>query len=153
MKRFLFLSVVMLFVLTGNIFAQSNLETVLTKSKVQLNAGTGIYSGGFPIYAYMDFTVNPNWTVGPQINFVFYDNFNFIVSGRVDYHFNRMLNTPTTWDIYAGATMGLDFSRGISFSSGMHIGGRWYWDKTWGINVEIGSGTYFSSTIGISMKL
>ncbi len=153
MKRFLFLSVVMFIVLSGNIFAKNSLETALTKSKVQLNAGTGFYSGGFPIYAFADFTVNPNWTIGPQINFVFYNNFSFVVSGRADYHFNSLLNIPSVWDLYAGATMGIDFSHQLSFSSGIHVGGRWYWDKTWGLNVEIGGGTYFSSTVGISMKL
>ncbi len=143
----------MLFVLTGNVFAQNSRETTFTQSKIQLNTGSGFYSGGFPVYAFMEFNVNPNWTVGPQVNFVFYDNFSFIVSGRVDYHFNRLLDITDTWDFYAGATMGIDFSRRLTFSSGIHVGGRWYWNKTWGLNVEIGGGTYFSSTIGISMKL
>ncbi len=153
MRRFLFLSVVIFFFLNGNMFAQNSMESVLAKSKVQLNAGTGFYSGGFPVYAFVDFTLSPDWTVGPQINFVFYDNFSFVVSGRADYHFNKLLNIPRDWDLYAGATMGVNFSRRISFSSGIHVGGRWYWDKTWGLNVEIGGGTYFSSTVGISMKL
>ncbi len=153
MRRFFVLSAVMFFVLTGNLFAQNSLETALSKSKVQLNAGTGFYSGGFPIYAFADFKLSPDWSVGPQINFVFYDDFSFVVSGRADYHFNNLLNIPSAWDLYAGATMGIDFSHRLSFSSGIHVGGRWYWDKTWGLNVEIGGGTYFNSTVGISMKL
>ncbi len=153
MKKFLFLSVVMVFTIFGNLFAQNNQKAIFNESKMQLNAGSGFYSGGFPIYAFVDFNVHPDWTVGPQINFVFYDNFSFVVSGRVDYHFNHLLNIPSQWDLYAGATMGIDFSRWTSFSSGIHVGGRWYWDKTWGLNVEIGGGTYCSSTIGVSMKL
>ncbi len=74
-------------------------------------------------------------------------------SALVENHFNSLLNLDNEWDVYAGATMGIDFSRPTTFSAGIHGGGRWYWDKTWGLNVEIGGGTYFSSTVGISMKL
>ncbi len=153
MKKFLVTSVVLLFVITGNLFAQNGEKTTLNESKMELSAGSGFYSGGFPIYAFLDFNVHPNWTVGPQINFVFYDNFSFVLSGRADYHFNQLLNIPSPWDFYAGATMGIDFSTRTTFSSGIHVGGRWYWDKKWGLNVEIGGGTYFNSTVGISMKL
>ncbi len=138
----------------GSIYAQSVQINEIKKSVVQLNAGSGFYSGGFPLYAFADFNVHPDWTVGPQINFVFYDNFHFVLSGRVDYHFNRLLNIQdNTWDLYGGATMGIDFSNHTEFSSGLHVGGRWYWNKTWGLNAEIGGGTYFNATIGISMRL
>jgi opacity protein-like surface antigen len=153
MKRFLILSTVMLFVLTGNLFAQSTQETNRTNSKMQLSAGSGYYSGGVPIYAFMDFTVAPNLTVGPQIDFVFYYNFSFILSGRADYHFNSLLNLSDEWDVYAGATMGINFSRPTTFSAGVHGGGRWYWDKKWGVNLEVGGGTYFRTTVGISVRL
>ncbi len=152
MKRILFFFAALFFITSGNLFAQNN-EIHLDKSKMQLNAGTGFYSGGFPVYAFVDFKIHPDWTAGPQVNFVFYDYFSFILSGRVDYHFNKLLKIPDNWDFYAGATMGIDFSHHTAFSSGLHVGGRWYLNKTWGLNMEIGGGTYFSSTIGISMRL
>ena len=96
----------------------------------------------------------PNLTVGPQINFVFTPfYFHFVVSARGDYHFNTLLNIPNQWDLYAGATMGIDFSKPVGFSAGAHAGGRWYWNDKWGINAEIGGGTYFAFTAGISVKL
>ena len=153
MKKILFLSVVAAMVLSGRLYAQNGHEIVIEKSNVQLSGGSGFYSGGFPVYTFADFRIHPDWTVGPQVNFVFYNNFHFVLSGRADYHFNKLLNIPDEWDFYGGATMGIDFSSHTEFSSGLHVGGRWYWDKTWGLNVEVGGGTYFSSTIGISMRL
>ncbi len=139
---------------SGQLFAQNEQFNEIKKSVVQLNGGSGFYSGGFPLYAFADFNVHPDWTVGPQVNFVFYDHFHFVLSGRVDYHFNRLLDIPSdAWDFYGGATMGIDFSNHTEFSSGLHVGGRWYWNKTWGLNAEIGGGTYFSATLGVSMRL
>ncbi len=151
-KTFLF-TVVLLFATAMGAFAQSTNDIQIDKSKIQLHAGSGFYSGGFPVYAFADFNISPDWTVGPQVNFVFDNNFHFVLSGRADYHFNTLLNIPEQWDFYAGATMGIDFSNRTTFSSGIHVGGRWYWNKTWGLNLEIGGGTYFNAGIGVSMKL
>ena len=153
MKKILFLSVMAGLMLTGKVYSQNELAINMEKSLVQLSAGSGFYSGGFPVYAFADFRVHPDWTVGPEVNFVFYDNFHFVLSGRADYHFNKLLNISDEWDFYGGATMGVDFSNHTEFSSGLHVGGRWYWDKTWGLNAEVGGGTYFSSTIGVTMRL
>jgi outer membrane immunogenic protein len=153
MRRVIIFSTLLLCGLSGNLLAQRSLPAVLSENKTMLSVGSGIYSGGFPISGFLDFPVHPDWTAGPQINFVFFNDFHFIVSGRADYHFNRLLQLSQPWDFYAGATLGLDFARRTSFSSGIHVGGRWYWDRTWGINLEIGAGTYFNSAIGISVRL
>jgi len=153
MKKFLFLALTAFVLFSGPLFAQHSTEENIKSSLVQISAGSGIYSGGFPIYAFADFRVQPNWTVGPQVNFVFDNNFHFVLSGRADYHFNSLLNLYKNWDLYAGATMGIDFSKDTEFSSGIHVGGRWYWNKTWGLNVEIGGGTYFKSSIGVTLRL
>ncbi len=153
MRKIFVLTAIIFGMATGNIFAQNNTKSPLAIGENQINAGTGFYSGGFPIYASMDFRIHPDITVGPQINFVFMNDFHFVVSARGDYHFNRLLNIPNTWDLYSGLTVGIDFSRKTSFSSGIHVGGRWYWSKTWGLNLEIGGGTYFNTSIGISMRL
>ncbi len=147
------LFIVMIFVMAASGYAQNGNELSIEKSKIRLNAGSGFYSGGFPVYAFADFNIAPDWTIGPQVNFVFYNDFHFVLSGRADYHFNTLMNIPDTWDLYAGATMGIDFSSHTSFSSGLHVGARWYWDRTWGLNAEIGGGTYFNASIGVSMKL
>ncbi len=153
MKKFFLIIAVSALLFAGKAFSQNTVEENVKASLVQISAGSGIYSGGFPIYAFADFRVNPNWTIGPQVNFVFDNDFHFVMSGRADYHFNKMLNLYNNWDIYAGATMGIDFSRDTEFSSGIHVGGRWYWNKVWGLNMEIGGGTYFSSAIGVTMRL
>lgn len=153
MRKFFAFSAMMIFMATGSLFAQNNLKSSLAIGENQINAGTGFYSGGFPIYASMDFRIHPDITVGPQVDFVFMNNFHFVVSARGDYHFNKLLKLSNTWDVYAGITMGIDFSHHTTFSSGIHAGGRWYWDKTWGLNLEIGGGTYFETSIGLSMRL
>jgi len=123
MRKFFFLSIILILVWAESSYAQNRSKIVIEKSKIQLNAGTGFYSGGFPIYAFAGFHVHPDWTVGPQVHFVFYDNFSFILSGRVDYHFNRLLKIPDNLDFYAGATMGIDFSRRTSSECG-----NWWWN-------------------------
>ncbi len=138
----------------GKVQAQNGLNQEIKESVVRLSVGSGFYSGGFPVYAYADFLVHPNWTVGPQVDFVFNNYFHFVLSGRADYHFNKLLNISSDmWDVYAGATMGVDFSKHTTFSSGIHAGGRWYWNKTWGLNAEIGGGTYFAAKLGVSFRL
>ena len=144
----------MLFAFMGKMQAQNGLDHDIKESIVRLSIGSGFYSGGFPVYAYADFLVHPGWTVGPQVDFVFNNHFHFVLSGRADYHFTKLLNIPSdTWDVYAGATMGVDFSHHTTFSSGIHAGGRWYWNKTWGLNAEIGGGTYFAAKLGVSFRL
>lgn len=137
MKR---LFVLMLFVGICSLgFAQSPIGA----NGRQINFGVGLYGYGIPLYAGMDFGVHPDITVGPQIGIDL--GFDYLsIGGRGDYHFNTILDIPRDWDFYAGLNIG--FAVGIGNDSksdadlGLQVGGRYYWNSSWGINLEFGGG-------------
>lgn len=114
----------------------------------QLNFGVGLNENHIPLYIGMDFGVHPDITVGGQIGLDL--RFDYLsVSGRGDYHFNSLLNIPRDWDFYAGLNIG--FVAGIDddyhddgLDLGAQIGGRYYWNNGWGINLEFGGGSQIS---------
>lgn len=114
-----------------------------------------------PFYAGVDFGVQQNITVGPMIsyNWAYYDpalgvlNPSFDLSGKADYHFGQLLDLSSEWDLYGGVRVGLGFRSGVRLLSGIEIGGRWFWNKKWGLNIESVYGNYLSGNIGVTMKL
>lgn len=141
-------------------------QSPIGKGGKQLNFGVGLYSRSIPVYIGMDFGVHPDITVGPQIGFDL--NLDYIsFSGRGDYHFNSVLNIPRDWDFYAGLNIGFAASldrdhdhhphhshthvSGIDL--GLQIGGRYYWNSGWGINLEFGGGYNLSGgRFGLSKR-
>ncbi len=166
MKKFL---VTLTFALTTYFsFSQCPLEV----GKNQLNAGVGLSSWGIPIYVGFDHGVYQDITIGGEASFRnYHDNFfgkqyNHSVigiSGNGNYHFNRILAIPVTWDLYAGCNLGFyiwnstsdypgSHTSGIGF--GIQLGGRYYFSEKMGLNFEVGSGNGFSGgKFGISVKL
>jgi len=138
--------------ITGTVLAQSG-QAPLSKGDKQLNLGLGFSSHGFPVYAGMDFAFHNDWTAGPAVKIIFDDDFGFSALGRVDYHWNRLIGIPSDWDFYAGANMGFRIDKDFNFDFGLQVGGRWYWNDKWGLNLEFGGGTGFGSLIGVSMKM
>lgn len=132
----------------------------------QVNFGLGLYGHGIPIYAGLDFGVHPDITVGPQIGLDL--NFDYLsISGRGDYHFNTILDIPRDWDFYAGLNIGFaigfhdDHDHDIDHNHthvsgldlGLQIGGRYYWNSSWAINLEIGGGNNLNGgRIGLSKR-
>lgn len=110
----------------------------------QLNFGVGLDEYGVPLYIGMDFGVHPDITVGGQLGLNL--SLDYLgVSARGDYHFNSLLNIPRDWDFYAGLNIGfiadLDGEyEGNGLDLGLQVGGRYYWNNAWGINLEIGGG-------------
>jgi len=123
----------------------------------QLNLGVGLYDSRVPLYGGMDFGVHQDITVGPQFGLDL--RFDYItIAGRGDYHFNTLLNIPRDWDFYAGLTLG--FAAGVRSSAfngldlGLQLGGRYYWNSSWGVNLEFGGGVYHSGArVGVSKRL
>ena len=71
-----------------------------------------------------------------------------------DYHWNYLIGIPSNWDFYAGARVGVSFGGSATdLDLGIQVGGRWYWSEKWGMNLEIGGGTGFGTTFGLSYKL
>lgn len=151
MKKLLLLLTLAFFLTALN--AQNGGVAPLAKGEKQLNFGTGFTNWGLPVYASVDFAVHKDVTVTPGVNLKIGDNFSggFLVKG--DYHWNYLIGIPSNWDFYAGARVGIDFGSELDLDIGIQVGGRWYWSEKWGLNVEIGGGTGFGTTFGLSMKL
>lgn len=133
----------------------------------QLNFGVGLYSSGFPIYLGMDWGVHPDITLGGQLGVDL--AFDYLsIAGRGDYHFNTILDIPRDWDFYAGLSVGVaaditghhhdhphyhDHNHISGFELGLQVGGRYYWNRSWGINLELGGGLLLSGgRLGLSKR-
>lgn len=166
MKKQIFF--ILLIVATATTFAQNPIG----KGQKQFNAGLGFSSWGLPIYLGMDFGVHQDITLGGELSFRSYNEkyFNHSyshtiigISGNGNYHFNRILKIPSEWDFYAGLNVGFyiwssssDYHGGNASGLGLggQIGGRYYFSKKLGLNIEFGGGNAFSGgKIGISVKL
>lgn len=140
------------------VFAQA--QSPIGANGKQLNFGTGFNTIGFPIYVGVDFGVHPDITLGPEVGVNL--NFNYIsFAGKGDYHFNTILNIPRDWDFYAGLNLGFvshfhsrdhyNYTSGLSL--GLQVGGRYYWNRNWGVNLEIGGANVWSGgRIGLSKR-
>jgi len=162
------LSLVALLLLTIGI-AQAQYK--LAKGNAQLNAGVGFSGWGIPVYFGFDYGVHRDISIGAELSFRSYtnrwgyydkgnnlrnDNFThsiFGVSANGNYHFNTLLKIPKEWDFYAGLNLGVYFwsspsvyngNGGTQLGLGAQVGGRYYFTKNWGINLELGGGNVFS---------
>lgn len=166
MKKHVLTIVLAIFVTAA--FAQSPVQ----KGKAQFNAGVGLSSWGVPVYLGLDFGVHPDITVGGELSYRGYDErINDVkyghsvvgISGNGNYHFNRVLNIPSNWDLYAGLNVGFyiwdsanDYpgSHTSGLGLGAQLGGRYYFSDGIGVNLEFGGGNAFSGgKIGISILL
>jgi outer membrane immunogenic protein len=136
----------------------ANAQNPLQKGEKQLNAGLGFSNWGLPVYVGVDFGVHPDISVGGEFCFhTFSDRigntsyrhsvFGFAVNGN--YHFNRLLNIPSKWDFYAGLNIGFNFwsspdaypgTYGSGLGLGLQIGGRYFFNDRFGLNLELGGG-------------
>lgn len=122
-----------------------------------MNFGLG-FGSDLPAYFSMDFGVHKDITIGPEIALDLNDMDWLAIAARGDYHFNSLLEIPQNWDFYAGLNLGFAVGLTSNFTSGLHlgaqVGGRWYWNDRWGINLEFGGGiTFTGGSFGLSVKL
>ncbi len=150
MKRIAFL---LLFICVSS---HSHGQNSLEYGERQWNLGMGIQSVGVPLYFGIDFGILPDISIGGQVAQDL--EFNYLtMSGRGDYHFNRLLNIINQFDIYAGMNLGVDIGLEETFDSGLNIGfqigGRYFWNDTWAVNLEIGgSNSYSGGRAGVTRK-
>ena len=158
MKKIIFLFAIMMAASLVT-FAQSDLD----KGERRMNFGTGFSNYGVPLYFGMDFGVYPDITAG-FVASVRSDNNHFIMGASAvgNYHFNTLLELDSEWDVYAGLSLGFVFwnydnkliNQPSPLGLDLQIGGRYYWDETWAVNLELGGGSAFSGTrIGVTYKL
>ncbi len=141
-------------ILTGAAFSQEG-EAPLAKGEKQLNFGLGMAYSTLPVYVGIDFAVHDDVTVGGQLglDLAYFDWMSLMA--RADYHFNRIMGIPKDFDFYAGGGIGANVGMGGYGSTvglNLHVGGRWYWNEIWAINVEMGGGSTFGGLVGVSMK-
>jgi outer membrane immunogenic protein len=146
-------------------------QSSLHKGTKQFNAGVGFSGWGVPLYVGMDFGVSQDITLGFEASFrnyrqnytgTKYNSQIFGFSGNGNYHFNRILEIPSEWDFYAGLNLGYFFwsttnaypgdgSSGLGL--GAQIGGRYFVNDKFGLNLEFGGGNAFSGgKFGITLK-
>ena len=152
MKRITIVLAALMF--SGLIFAQG--AAPLSKGEKEMNFGLG-FGSGIPAYWGMEWAVHNDITVGgvAAINLSGFDYMTLLARG--DYHWNRIINIPPEWDFYAGVSLGGDIGFSSGYGSGLHfdahVGGRWFWSDKWGLNLEVGGGTGFGASIGVTMKM
>ncbi len=141
----------------------------------QINLGVGFSNYGMPIYGGMDFGVGSDITVGFELGYQqhtehYWKHRAFSAAAIGNYHFNRILNIPNNWDFYAGLSIGYiswshswdhdghhnewdgdDYNSGLGL--GLQVGGRYYFNNNWGINLEFNGGNRISGgRVGVSYK-
>lgn len=168
MKKFFIILLSAMLVISVGVNAQS----ALPKGQTQINLGVGFSNHGIPVYLGFDHAVHNNVTLGAELSYRGWEEdyrndhykHNVLgISGNVNYHFNTVLSIPSNWDLYAGLNVGYyawnspDGYRGDNTSGlglGAQVGGRYYWSKKAGINLEFGGGNAFSGgKIGLTFKL
>jgi len=149
---------VLLLILVAAMFTTAFSQAPLSKGQKQLNMGLGMSGYGLPAYIGMDFSIHPDVTLGGEVAFNL-QGFDYITPRFLaNYHFNTLIGIPPEFDFYAGGNLGfvIYFGDGENISGldlGLQVGGRWYWNNKWGLNLEFAGGTGWGTKFGVSMKM
>ena len=151
-------------------------QGTLEQNGVQINAGVGISSCGIPVIVGVDYGIARDFTIGAEASYrskkesVSTEEWRhsvFSIAANGNYHFNRLLKLPSAFDLYAGLSLGyyhwthkysgnVDVTYNGSYASGLgfaaQIGGRYFFNKNFGINLEGGGGNVSGGKIGITYK-
>jgi outer membrane immunogenic protein len=152
----------------GSSYAQSPLP----EGTSQLNVGFGLSDYGVPIYLGLDYSVQRDITIGGEVSYRSYseswsgNDYNRSIIGFLgngNYHFNTALQIPQNYDFYVGlnvgfyvwsAPAGYNGSHSSGLGLGAQIGGRYYFSRKVGFNLEVGGGNASAGgKVGISIKL
>ncbi|MCH8535681.1 MAG: hypothetical protein LAT51_11475 [Flavobacteriaceae bacterium] len=152
-------------------FSGMHAQAPISEGNFQLNAGLGFSGHGLPVYGGLDYGVHKDITIGGELSYRSYSNrwggskysHNVLgISGNANYHFNSILNIPSPWNFYAGLNLAYyNWNSGSGYSGsyssgiglGAQIGGRYYFNEQFGINLELGGGNVFSGgKIGITYR-
>lgn len=147
-------------------------QSPLQKGETQFNAGLGFSGWGIPLYAGLDYGIDKDISIGGELSYRSYhddwsghgyDHSVIGILGNGNYHFNSILKIPSPWDFYAGLNLGFyvwsspssyEGSHSSGLGLGAQVGGRYYFSKTVGINLEFGGGnTVAGGKIGVTVKL
>lgn len=156
----------------------SDAAAQFNKKDVLLNLGAGLnsyYAAGFPLHGSIEVGVTDEVGVGASFDFVgsryrsggtYYPFVAMYIGGRGTFHMSELLqlNTPEL-DLYAGVAVGLRtfawtdnsvgglgsiYGNGIYY--GIFAGGRYYFDKSFGVFGELGAGYSGNARFGITIR-
>lgn len=137
-------------------FGMANAQNPIPQGQRFLNAGLGFSNHGIPVNVGMDFGVGSDISLGFDVTHRFdYEDANWGAAGNANYHFNSLLNIPSSFDLYAGLNIGAKFGNDNSgLDLGAQIGGRYFFTNNFGLNLQFGGGNNFSGgRIGVTFKL
>jgi hypothetical protein len=118
------------------------------QAKKQLNLGL--------IGASLEFPVAKAITVAPAA-FTNFDLDYLTLGVKANYYFDDLFGLGNSWDVYGGANLGFglwigDGPDGTSdLDLGLQVGGRWFWNDSWGLYVEVGGGKLGGAAYGIGV--
>jgi hypothetical protein len=144
-----------------------------------LSVGVGASGWGIPVFVRYEHPVADNITVGGALSFQTKSEnwssykYRHTITGlnaRGSYHFNELLDAPSEWDFYAGASLGYyiwntkydgpgsSFSYSGSgsggFNIGAHVGATYFFNERLGATLELGGGSVLAGgTIGVTFLL
>lgn len=172
MRKFFFVSSCLLFFVSA-LYAQAPLE----KGGAQLNAGLGFSTWGVPVYVGADFGIHPAITIGPKLSYRKYNDKFLggeysqsltVISFNGNYHFNELLNLTSQWNVYAGLSLGYYIWSDVKWNNNsnaafggeatglgldLQVGGRYFFNDKWALNLELGGGTGSGGSFGVTYKL
>ncbi len=147
---------------------------MLEEGETQLNGGVGLSNWGFPVYVGFDYGLLENLSAGADLSFqTFIEKLNgykynhsiYGIEGNLNYHLVERFMIPEEFDFYVGAHVGYfywDNSNSHRVINGLgtqgtrigaQVGGRYYFNDYFGINVELAAGmAFYNSRIGITIK-
>jgi len=152
-----------LIILCLNWTALAQAQSPLEKKEKQLNFGFGLGDNGIPVYLGADLCIASNITLGLQANYRAKNNLgSFGVLGNGNYHLDQAFNLPPEWNAYTGLNVGIFFqdtngnhgNHGNHFGFGVQLGGRYFFNDRWGLNLELGGGNFVNEgKLGLTVKL
>jgi hypothetical protein len=111
-------------------------------------AGTGLYAS-------IEIPVASAITLAPQLS-TDYDFNQWVVAAKGNYYFDELFGLSSPWDVYAGLNVGWRIDSEDNDNSGgnwgAQVGGRWFWNDKWGLNLEFGGGSGVTGGLGVTMK-
>lgn len=121
------------------------------KGDQKIQVGLSGLGDGTGIVGTYDYGLSKIISIGAGANFFVgnrrYENSDFGVFGRLNFHLQDPLGLPSKWDIYPGLDLGLLGKDHTYF--GAHVGVRYFFNNNVGIYLEAGN----NGSIGVSFNL
>lgn len=154
------------------------LFSIAAKAQIQkgtnlADVGFGLSSYGIPIYLGYEHLITDEIGIGVALNYTSYQEnsylnnykWSFIYGGiKGNYHFNKLLELDSKFDVYGGLTLGYwkatlkndnntyNSSLGNSAFFSGQIGGRYFFSNQFSAILEAGGGNVSGLTAGVSLK-